>query len=71
MNRGAEGGRDHALDFTRGALVLCMVAYHSVNYSGGDPAILRHLRFLPGAFVFLAGFTVGRLYLPRWSAGER
>lgn len=71
MNRGAEGGRDHALDFTRGALVLCMVAYHSVNYSGADPAILRHLRFLPGAFVFLAGFTVGRLYLPRWSAGER
>jgi hypothetical protein len=63
--------RDRALDFTRGALVLCMVVYHAVNYSGADPAVLRHLRFLPGAFVFLAGFGVGRLYLPRWEAGEK
>ena len=63
--------RDQALDFTRGALVLCMVVYHAVNYSGADPAVLRHLRFLPGAFVFLAGFGVGRLYLPRWEAGGK
>ncbi|MCE2862509.1 MAG: hypothetical protein RIR76_85 [Verrucomicrobiota bacterium] len=70
MRVGAERSRDHALDFTRGALVLCMVAYHAVNYSGADQAVLRHLRFLPGAFVFLAGLGVGRLYLPRWSAGE-
>ena len=62
--------RDAALDFTRGALVLCMIVYHAVNYSGADPAILRHLRFLPGAFVFLAGFGVGRIYLQRWVAGD-
>ena len=70
MKAAAPETRDHALDLTRGALVLCMVVYHSVNYSGADPAVLRHLRFLPGAFVFLAGFGVGRLYLPRWAAGE-
>lgn len=62
--------RNTALDFTRGALVLCMIVYHAINYSGTDPAILRHLRFLPGAFVFLAGFGVGRIYLPRWVAGD-
>ena len=63
-------GRDQALDFTRGTLVLWMVVYHAVNYSGADPALTRHLRFLPGAFVFLSGFAVSRIYLPRWSAGE-
>lgn len=62
--------RDPAPDFTRGTLVLCMVVYHAVNYASADPAVLRHLRFLPGAFVFLAGFAVGRIYLPRWSTEE-
>ncbi len=62
--------RDPALDFTRGALVVLMIIYHAVNYAAADQAVLRHLRFLPGAFVFLSGFVVSRVYLARRGTGK-
>lgn len=63
-------GRDLALDFAKGALVLCMVAYHALNYFRYDVALLRHLHFLPPSFIFIAGFLATRVYLPKIQTGD-
>ncbi len=48
-----------------------MIVYHAVNYAAADQTVLRHLRFLPGAFVFLSGLVVSRVYLARQGDGNR
>lgn len=62
--------RNAALDFTKGALVLCMIAYHTLNYFRYDESLLRHLHFLPPSFIFIAGFLITHLYLPKFRAGD-
>jgi hypothetical protein len=62
--------RNVALDFTKGALVLCMIVYHTLNYFRHDPALLRHIHFLPPSFIFIAGFLITHLYLPKIQAGD-
>lgn len=57
--------RDLALDFTKGALVLCMVAYHTLNYFRYDVNLLRHLHFLPPSFIFISGYLIAHHYLPK------
>lgn len=68
--RPAAAPRDPALDFAKGALVLCMIVYHTLNYFRYDPNLLRHLHFLPPSFIFIAGFLVSHLYLPKIRAGD-
>jgi hypothetical protein len=54
------------LDWTKGGLVLVMVAYHSINYSAFKPLAFRFLPFLPPSFVMIAGFVVGAVYTARY-----
>ena len=50
--------RDPALDAVKGLLVVAMVVYHAMNYfSTAGAGSYGPLRFLNGAFVFLAGFV--------------
>lgn len=62
--------RNVALDFTKGGLVLCMIAYHTLNYFRYDVRLLRHLHFLPPSFIFIAGFLITHVYQKRTRSGE-
>lgn len=55
-----------ALDWTKGALVLCMVAYHAINYSAFRPMAFKALGFLPPSFILITGFLVGQVYAARY-----
>jgi hypothetical protein len=57
------------LDWTKGALVLFMVAYHCINYSVYKPQAFRFLPFLPPSFVLIAGLVVGLVYSSRYDLG--
>ena len=57
------------LDWTKGALVLFMVAYHAINYSAFRPQAFRFLPFLPPSFVLIAGLVVGLVYAARYDLG--
>jgi hypothetical protein len=57
------------LDWTKGALVLFMVAYHSINYSAYRPEAFRLFPFLPPSFVLIAGLVVGLVYAARYDLG--
>lgn len=60
------------LDWVKGALVLAMVFYHWMNYFvGPDSEAYRYVRFVTPSFIFLTGFLVSHIYLPRVIAGER
>lgn len=61
----ATAGRNAALDFTKGALVLCMVAYHSLNYSSRPELGFQLMAFLPPSFIVITGFLVSRVYFAR------
>ncbi len=60
-------GRIGALDWTKGALVVCMVAYHAINYSAFRPMGFKALGFLPPSFILIAGFLVGQVYATKYS----
>jgi len=55
-----------ALDWTKGALILCMVAYHAINYSAFRPLAFRYLAFLPPSFIFITGFLIAQVYATRY-----
>src|SRR3954471_1262204 len=55
-----------ALDWTKGALIVCMVVYHAINYSAFRPLAFRYLAFLPPSFIFVAGFLVGQTYASKY-----
>ncbi len=59
----AKRGRDDALDFLKGFLVLIMVVHHSLEYfMGRDYPAIKYFDFVTGAFVFVAGFVVSNIY---------
>ena len=62
--------RDEALDWVKGALVVLMVVYHSLNYSPYHPVAFDHLAFLPPSFIFLAGFLLTNSYLGRYDVTD-
>jgi peptidoglycan/LPS O-acetylase OafA/YrhL len=55
--------RIEALDMTKGVLVVCMVIYHSFNYSRDYSLGFKLLPFLPPSFILITGFLLGRIYL--------
>ncbi len=59
------GGRIHAIDFTKGALVLLMVVYHALNYLGYESIPHDYLGFVPSSFIMITGFLVWQIYSPR------
>lgn len=58
--------RDEALDWVKGALVVLMVVYHSLNYSPYTQVAFANIAFLPPSFIFLAGFLLTSSYLARY-----
>ncbi len=62
--------RNGALDFTKGALVLCMVVYHCFNYFYRDQNVLKYLHFLPPSFIFITGFMITGIYLAKYDPGD-
>lgn len=65
-------GRILALDFTKGVLVMFMVLYHWLDYFyGSQHDIYRYLRFLSPSFIFITGFLVSQVYLPKRRLGDR
>src|SRR5581483_6481535 len=61
--------RIEALDWTKGALIVCMVIYHAINYSAFRPLAFRFLAFLPPSFIFITGFLVGQVYAAKYDLG--
>lgn len=63
--------RIDALDFTKGVLVLFMVLYHWLNYFYSPTGrIYLYLRFLNPSFIFITGFLVARVYLPKYAKAK-
>jgi fucose 4-O-acetylase-like acetyltransferase len=58
--------RIDALDWTKGALIFCMVIYHAINYSTFQPMAFRLLGFLPPSFILITGFLVGQVYSAKY-----
>jgi hypothetical protein len=58
--------RDEALDWVKGALVVLMVVYHSLNYSVYTQVAFANIAFLPPSFIFVAGFLLTNSYLARY-----
>jgi hypothetical protein len=59
----ASSGRIHAIDFTKGTLVLLMVVYHVLNYQQFGTIPHDYIGFLPASFIMIAGFLAARVYL--------
>lgn len=59
------GDRLQAIDFTKGALVIFMVLYHSFNYSTERGLGFQYLAFLPPSFILVTGFLIALVYFPR------
>src|SRR5580692_1885086 len=62
--------RDHRLDFWRGLclvdMVLVHLVYENVYFGAGLSRFIgEYSRFAAGGFVFVAGLSVGAIYLPR------
>lgn len=71
--------RDNRLDFWRGLCLIDMVLVHLVYegvYFGKllNPLFEEYLRFAAGGFIFVAGMSIGAIFLPRaidpWSRGK-
>lgn len=54
--------RIHAIDFTKGALVLLMVVYHVLNYLQFGSVPHDYMAFLPSSFIMITGFLATRIY---------
>jgi hypothetical protein len=50
----------------KGALVLFMVVYHTINYSPFQSLSFQYLSFLPPSFILIAGFVVGQVYAAKY-----
>lgn len=59
-----------ALDWLKGALVVFMVIYHSINYAGYSLAAFRLMAFLPPSFILITGFLLTNSYLSRYEATD-
>jgi peptidoglycan/LPS O-acetylase OafA/YrhL len=68
---GSRAGRNLALDFTKGLLVLLMVLYHWINYfvsQQGD--FYKYLRFITPSFIFITGFLIANVYLAKYAIDD-
>lgn len=58
--------RDVALDIVKGACVIAMVMYHTINYFPDGPFGLKFVSFVTGAFILMAGFVATNIYLDKY-----
>lgn len=64
-------GRNAALDFTKGTLVLLMVLYHWINYFvSRDGDFYKYIRFITPSFIFITGFLVASVYLAKYDISD-
>jgi hypothetical protein len=61
--------RIHAIDFTKGVLVLLMVLYHALNYLEYGSVPHDYMAFLPPSFIIIAGFLVVELNAAKSTRG--
>lgn len=55
-----------ALDFTKGFLVITMVAYHTLNYFlDGYHILYAYIGYVTQAFIFYSGFVTGTVYFDK------
>ncbi len=54
------------IDFTKGALVLLMVVYHSLNYLQSGTLSHDFLAFVPPSFIMITGFIVSHMYMRKY-----
>lgn len=60
-------GRSQVIDFTKGLLVVTMVAYHTLNYYlRGYNVLYAYVGYVTQAFVFYSGFVCGSVYVERF-----
>ena len=55
--------RIHAIDFTKGVLVLLMVVYHVLNYLQFGSVPHDYMGFVPSSFIMITGFLAAHGYL--------
>ncbi len=60
--------RDVALDIVKGACVIAMVMYHTINYFPDSDLGLKYVAFVTGAFILMAGFVSTNIYLEKYDA---
>lgn len=60
-------GRNPALDFTKGFLVMLMVVYHWFNYFIGQSELYKYIHFLTPSFIFITGFIISNIYFAKYS----
>lgn len=63
--------RIHAIDFTKGILVLLMVVYHSLNYLHYGSLPHDYMAFLPPSFLMITGFLITQIYIPRYGLDSK
>lgn len=72
MNKMGLSSRDHVIDFTKGFLVITMVAYHTLNYYllGYHP-LYAYVGYVSLAFIFYSGFMCGTIYFQRFIVNKK
>ena len=64
--------RNDAIDFTKGFLVIVMVAHHLLNYFfQGKPILFMYVNYATGAFIFISGVICGALYFNKYLDDKR
>ncbi len=66
VEKSSSTSRIGALDWAKGALVICMVVYHAINYSAFRIKAFEWMAFLPPSFILIAGFLVGQVYATKY-----
>lgn len=64
--------REHIIDFSKGFLVMVMVAYHTLNYFPPAPGrLFAYLSFVTWGFIFYSGFMCGTIYFKRFTLNKK
>ena len=58
--------RNIAIDFVKGVCVLAMLLHHSINYFPLNFPLIKYVRFVTAAFIFITGFIVTHYYLKKY-----
>jgi hypothetical protein len=59
------------LDMTKGWLVMLMIVYHAFNYTSQYYLSFRYLSFLPPSFIFITGYLLAAVYLPKFAGSPK
>jgi peptidoglycan/LPS O-acetylase OafA/YrhL len=64
--------RINVIDFTKGFLVITMVAYHTLNYFvSGNHILYGYFNYVVKAFIFYSGFVIGTIYLKKFKENKK